>query len=84
MQHKRGIIIGQFDRIMFLSHPKYHKKNIESMINVLLINGYLLNIIFSTIRDLKNWRVERIYDNNIDNDDSFDHDRKKFFSIPYI
>jgi len=52
IRHKRRIIIGQLDRILFLSHPEYHKKNIESMINILLI-GYSLDIIFSTIIELK-------------------------------
>jgi len=84
MQHKRGVIIDQLDR--FLSHPKYHKKNIESMINILLINGYPLNI-FSTInqRFKKLASRKNLYDNNIgNNDDSIDHNRKKFFIIPYI
>jgi len=60
------------------------------MINILLINGYPLNIIFSTINQRlkklasrKNLYIYMII--NIDNnDDSIDYDRKKFFTIPYI
>ena len=49
MEHKKGVIIEQIDRILFLAHPEYNKKNIESMISVLLSNGYPLHIIFSII-----------------------------------
>ena len=87
MQHERGVIIDQLDRILFLSHPKYHQKNIEFMINVLLINDYLLNIIFSIINQRLKKLASRknLYNNNIgNNDDSIDHDRKKLFTIPYM
>ena len=87
MQHERGVIIDQLDRILFLSHPKYHQKNIEFMINVLLINDYLLNIIFSIINQRLKKLASRktLYNNNIgNNDDSIDHDRKKMFTIPYM
>ena len=47
---------NQHDRIVFLSYPEYHKKNIESMINILLINGYPLDIIFSRINN----RIKKI------------------------
>ncbi|KYM78284.1 hypothetical protein ALC53_11309, partial [Atta colombica] len=67
IQHKRGIIIGQLDRILFLSHPEYHKKNIESMINILLIDYSL--IIFSTINNRIKKLASRknLYENNIVN-----------------
>jgi len=38
IEYKRRVIIGQLDRILFLTYPEYHKKNIESMISVLLSN----------------------------------------------
>ena len=49
IEHKKRVIIGQLDRILFLVHSEYHKKNIKSMISVLLSNGYPLDIIFFTI-----------------------------------
>ena len=36
--HKRGVIIGQLDRILLLSHPKFHEKNISDLIHTLLMN----------------------------------------------
>ncbi|KAG5324482.1 NU5M oxidoreductase, partial [Acromyrmex heyeri] len=51
LAHKRGVIIGQLDRILFLSHPKFHEKNISELIHMLLSNGYPLKFIFSTIKN---------------------------------
>jgi len=48
MIHKRDIIIGQLDRVLFLSHPEYHNKYIVDLITVLLKNEYRLDIIFFT------------------------------------
>jgi len=46
--HKRGIVYGLIDRVILLSHPEFHKSNF--IINVLLDNGYPLDLIFSFIR----------------------------------
>jgi len=39
------------DRAFLLSHPKYHQKNLELVINTLLNNDYPLSFIFDTIND---------------------------------
>ena len=49
--HKRGVIIGQFDRILLLSYPKFQEKNISDLIHTLLMNDYPLKFIFSTIKN---------------------------------
>ena len=49
--HKKDVIIGQLDRILLLSHPKFHEKNISNLIHTLLINGHPLEFIFSTIKN---------------------------------
>ncbi|KAG5341193.1 ELOV1 protein, partial [Acromyrmex charruanus] len=51
LAHKRGVISGQLDRILLLSHPKFHEKNISELIHTLLNNGYPLKFIFSTINN---------------------------------
>ncbi|KYQ53751.1 hypothetical protein ALC60_07318, partial [Trachymyrmex zeteki] len=87
IQHKRGVIIGQLDRILFLSHPEYHKKNIESMINILLINGYPLDTIFSTINNKikKLSSRKNLYKNKIgNNNESIDFNRKKYFQCDVV
>jgi len=47
---KIGTIFNLIDRAVLLSHPRYHQKNIELWINLLLNNGYPLNIIFERIK----------------------------------
>ena len=36
IEHKKGVVIGLLDRILFLSHPKFHNINISSLIITLL------------------------------------------------
>jgi len=43
--HKIGTIFNLIDRAILLSHPKYHQKNIEKCIKLLLNNGYPLGLI---------------------------------------
>lgn len=45
---KRGTVIELFDRAFLLSHPIFHIKNIEWVIEILLRNGYPLEFIFQT------------------------------------
>ncbi|KYQ53305.1 hypothetical protein ALC60_07594, partial [Trachymyrmex zeteki] len=47
--HKKGIVMGMTDRAILLSNPKYHKKNIQFIINTLLKNDYSVDFIFKTI-----------------------------------
>jgi len=49
LTQKRGIIIKMTNQAFLLSHPRYHKKNLELVINTLLNNDYPLNFIFDTI-----------------------------------
>ncbi|KYQ57975.1 hypothetical protein ALC60_03025, partial [Trachymyrmex zeteki] len=76
-----SLIVNSTYFILFLSHPKYHKKNIESMINILLMNGYPLDTIFSTINNKikKLSSRKNLYKNNIDNNnESIELNRKKY------
>jgi len=47
---KRGTMYSLIDRILRLSHPKFHKNNFDHIIKILLDNGYPLDLIFTTIR----------------------------------
>jgi len=49
LAQKKNIIFGLVDRTLFLSHPKFHEKNLENVIDTLLNNCYPLPFIFSTI-----------------------------------
>jgi len=63
LEHKRGVIFALLNRVLRLSHPQFHTKNLEESIRTLVNNGYLLKFIFSTINNrihhLKKKRYER-------------------------
>jgi len=44
------MIISLVDRVITLSHPDFHKENFDSIVKILINNGYPLDLIFSTIR----------------------------------
>jgi len=49
--HKKGIIYGIVDRIMYLSDPEFHNNNIIMNIKTLLKNSYPLEFIFTVIKN---------------------------------
>ncbi|KYN07988.1 hypothetical protein ALC62_01038 [Cyphomyrmex costatus] len=63
MCHKKGVIISLIDRIILLSHPKFHSNNITELIRILIGNGYPLKFLFSCINDrinsLKYYNINR-------------------------
>jgi len=71
--HKIGMIYGLLDRAFFLSHPSFHQKNIEFVINALLDNGYPLAFILDklTKRIKKNLFLIKKSPNHF-----FDHNNK--------
>jgi len=84
MEHKKGVISGLFDRILLLSHPSFHTKNIKDAIIILLQNGYPLQFIFSTINN----RIRKFIINGINERDkkvTLDNTpTRKFFTAPYM
>jgi len=81
--HKIGIIFGLVDRAILLLHPIFHQKNLKFVINILINNGYPLNLIFNSIwnsikivfatrSNLENHKI-----NKVDND-------RKIIAFPYI
>jgi len=84
---KRGVVTGLVDKVLFLSHPKFQQKNIESLINSLLCNGYPLQMLFKTIQD----RITKLSKNNFETinniDQNFDLELTKktnYFIIPFL
>jgi hypothetical protein len=76
--HKRGVIFGMVDRIIYLSHPQFHQKNFISLINILLDNNYPLKFIFATIL----FRLKYLFYKS--DTDEGERDRRRFFTVPYI
>jgi len=83
-EHKKGVISGLFDRILLLSHPSFHTKNIKDAIIILLQNGYPLQMIFSTINNrIRKFIIIGINerDKNVASDNT---PTRKFFTVPYL
>ncbi|KYN15983.1 hypothetical protein ALC57_11780, partial [Trachymyrmex cornetzi] len=51
LSQKRETIIGMVDRAFLLSVPKYHKKNLIFVVEILLNNDYPVDFIFNTINE---------------------------------
>jgi len=81
--HKKGTIFGMTDKIISLSHPKYHQKNFTETINLLLKNGYPIEFIFSNIRNRIKTLVSKSQNTPIIPHTS-DNPPKKYFTVPYI
>jgi len=87
--HKIGMMYGLIDRAFLLSHPRYHQKNIERIIELLLENGYPLNLIFdkiykrikTLIYNNRNLDINNNYEKSIVSSDA---KNKKVIVIPYI
>jgi len=77
--HKRGTSL--IDRVIRLSHPRFHKKNFDYIIKTLLDNGYPLSLIFSTIR-------RRLHTISRSNKRIYKEKDEKppclYFTIPYV
>ncbi|KYN21863.1 hypothetical protein ALC57_05757 [Trachymyrmex cornetzi] len=85
--HKRGVIINQLDRVLFLSHPKFHEVNISNLINTLLNNGYPLQFLFATIKNrIKSITYKKsfkfINDQRVNMNSS--NISKKYFTVPFF
>jgi len=72
------------DKILFLSHPKFHEKNLKKTIELLLENCFPFFFIFCII----NKRIKHIaYSNNKFNKDDKEQKQvaeKEYFTIPYV
>jgi len=75
--------MSMVDRAFLLSHPRFHKKNLNFKIEMFLSNNYPLQFIFDTIRKrlkiLFNKRTKKQNLDNINNDE-----KKGWFLIPFI
>jgi len=81
--HKIGMIYGLIDRAFLLSHPMFHQKNIEFIIDTLVENGYPLDFIFDKIRSRLKTLIYSNKNSNKNNNNSEDVN-KKIIVIPYI
>jgi len=83
--HKKGTIISLIDRVILLSHPEFHKDNFDLIINVLLDNGYPLNLILSTIKRRLYCRFQtHDFHKKTESENSQVINSLPFFTVPYV
>jgi len=83
--HKKGTIIGLIDKVMMLSHPSFHKENFDFIIQILMDNGYPIDLIFSTIKRRLSFRIDQYKpDNRNLVNNTHISQRTPYFTIPYI
>jgi len=80
--HKIGTIYSLVDRAFLLSHPFFQQKNLECIIEVLINNGYPLDLIFNKM----NIRIKHlIHRNNIEKPEKdVEKDDRKLIVFLYI
>ncbi|XP_039309325.1 uncharacterized protein LOC120358632 [Solenopsis invicta] len=84
VSQKRGVVICLVDRVFLLSHPKYHRKNLEFTVSILLENDYPLDFIFKIIRErLRCLFVGRSKKQLLDNT-SEELKKISWFTVPYV
>ncbi|XP_077273242.1 uncharacterized protein LOC143903487 [Temnothorax americanus] len=91
--HKIGTIYSLVDRSILLSHPIFQAKNIKLCINILMNNGYPIDLIFMRINirlrtlfdgKLKQNKNANRVDTNVDVDNDSEENRRKIIVIPFI
>ena len=72
------------DKIFYLSHHKFHQKNLEFIMKILLENDYAIDFIFNTM----NFKIKTlIHRFNVNLEESQNNAMKiklKLFSIPFV
>jgi len=82
LSQKKGTIIGMVDRTFILSHPKYHQKNLNLIIEILRLNDYPLKLIFDTINTRLKYLISehtRIHSNS-----RVTNTQSRWFTVPFI
>jgi len=84
ISHKIGTIYGLVDHAINLSHPSFYEKNLRNCIEILLDNGYPLDLIFDKI----NLRLKKLFvhrkNDAIDPMVADSNVEKKIIVLPYV
>ena len=81
IHHKIDTIYGLIDRAILLSHPSFYQKNLEFIIDILLTNGYPIDLIFNKMR----MRLKKLFfEIKEKKTPASDKTEKKIIVFPYI
>jgi hypothetical protein len=81
--HKVGTIYSLVDRAILLSHPTFHQKNLEFVVDTLLKNSYPINLIFEKVRKRLKFLTTNRRNNGVEIEDNGETN-KKIIVLPYI
>jgi hypothetical protein len=76
--------MGLIDRAFIISHPKYHAKNLELIVRILLDNDYPIDLIFNTIRERLRCLFSKQSRKQSDDTNKSDNVKTSWFTIPYL
>jgi len=87
--HKIGTIYNLTDRAFLLSHAKFHQKNLEIVIDLLLENGYPLSLIFEKINHrlkslIYNKGNQSVNQSITNMNSTLETNNRKILVLPYI
>ena len=82
---KRDIVIGLIDRVLFLSHPRFHVKNFTFVMETLINNNYPIEFIFEILQERIKILIRRAnYPNNLQKDRKNNEGTPLYFTVPYV
>jgi len=81
---KRGSLMSMIDRALLLSHPRYHNKNINFIINTFLRNDYPFHLIFDKINLRLKTMVNKRNNTHTNNENNNNISKINWFTIPYF
>jgi len=82
LSQKRGTIISMVDRAFILSHPKYHQKNFNLIVEILCLNDYPFKFIFDTINTRLKYLISE--HTHIQSNSKTSNKQNRWFTIPFI
>ena len=81
IHQKIGMMYSLFDRAILLSHPSFYQQNLKFIIDILLNNGYPIDLIFSKMRG----RLKKLFFESKDNGTPvLEKKERRIITLPYI
>ncbi|KYN18734.1 hypothetical protein ALC57_08963 [Trachymyrmex cornetzi] len=85
ISQKKGIIFNLVDKVFYISHSQFHKKNLEFVVKILLENDYPIDFIFDTINERVKTLINKLNSCSAKKtNNNLPKERVKWFSIPYL
>jgi len=78
--HKIGTIYGMVDRAILLSHLIFQQKNLEFVINTLLVNDYLIDLVFNKTK----YRIKKLIEKFNKSEERTEKADRKIIAFSYI